>query len=148
MAKKAKQLKYKLLSIKTEQFTTIENIYKEEETTEINTIISFKSSSDHRIINSISKFSLLQKESVFLILEVSCSFGIKDESWMLIWNKSTDTTTLPRNFAILLAGLNIDTSRGILSSRTEQSPYKEVLIPILDISHYIISDVVITSIEG
>ena len=147
MAQKKTSLNYQLVRVKTEQFATIDNIFKEDKEIEIKTSLSFEHSTPLHIIKVFSKFELLQEGNIFLILAVSCSFEIENITWDNIRDKKNNNITLPQQLAISFATVNIDTARGMLVAKTQQTQYQNILIPLIQFADSIKDNIIIASVD-
>jgi len=86
--------------------------------------------------------SLIQKKSPFLIVEVGCHFNITTEAWTSFYNESRTELIVSRGFIGHLVMLTIGTTRGVLHSKTENTPFNSFLLPTLNVNELVKKDVV------
>lgn len=89
----------------------------------LTTTLSFKFDRESRHLACITKFDFLENENrLLMILEVQCEFAIHPDDWKE-FEKDTDHLDIPRDVLELFAVHTVGTSRGILFSKTEGTPY-------------------------
>ncbi|WP_233900639.1 hypothetical protein [Tenacibaculum piscium] len=130
---------FKLEKINTEQFAIIEDAYDNySEEIGLEAIVKFGVNSENTAINSIIKFQFEQNKKPFLIIEVSCEFGIEQTKWN---DFSKDKKVhIPKGFLAHLAMITVGTTRGILHSKTENTKFNEFILPTLNVSEMITED--------
>jgi hypothetical protein len=85
-------------------------------------------------------FDFKQNSSVIMKIVVSCHFGIGNDAWnsFIEGNK----VRLPIDFATNIFAITAGTTRGVLSSKTEHTPFSKFILPLLDVHNIITSDVI------
>ena len=134
------QLGFSIQGIKTEQFAVIEDNYNPKKETGLSTELQFKLDNENRQAGIFITFEFLQGKKVFIKLEVSCHFRIEEESWQSFKSENGTSITIPKGFLAHLAMITTGTSRGILFSKTEGSPFSKFIIPTLNVAEMITED--------
>lgn len=131
-------IKFAIKSISTEEFATIKNCFKEQETVGIETGYGINPSEHAVFVN----FSLMFKcqENPFIILKISCGFSIEEEDFLKFENKERNRILIPKGFLTHLTVLTIGTARGILHAKLEKSGFERFILPTLNISDMIQED--------
>ncbi len=89
-----------------------------------------------------TSFEFKQFQGLIMKIVVSCHFGIWNDAWSdFIHGNSIH---LPVEFATNLFAITAGTTRGVLSSKTEHTPFSKYVLPLLDVQHIITSDIVFT----
>jgi hypothetical protein len=138
------EISFKLHSIKTEQFAIIEDIYSEADPVQLESNYRFGSVVAEKLVAVFVNYKFKTPKGVFLIIEVSCMFGIKPDSWDSIYNGEKLVLILPKVIATHLLVLVIGTTRGVLHAKTENTPYNRFFLPTLNVSENIKEDIVIS----
>jgi len=60
-----------------------------------------------------------------------------------ICRRKKNSVTLPKGFAQQLAGITVGTARGILHSETENTPFNEYFIGLMDLKDIFTEDAII-----
>jgi hypothetical protein len=95
----------------------------------------------------IFEFSFKEEEKPFLKISVRCIFQIDDEGWATMVGKKKDKMTLPKNLMAHLYMLTIGTTRGILCAKTEHSPYNVHILPTVNASELVPTDIECSFLE-
>lgn len=141
MKNKITPVSFLLKGIKTEQFALFEEKYNpKSKDTKLGVNLKLKLDPNNLSVGIFMGFDLIQNKDVFLKIEVSCHFAIKEESWRT-FIKENNTIVLPSDFLIHLAVITTGTTRGVLFAKTESTPFSRHIIPTLDISEIIKEDV-------
>lgn len=142
MAVEKNKIGFALKKITTEQFAIIESSYKEGDLVDLKAGLRFGINFDNKIISVIFSSSLIQEKSPFLVIEVGCHFNVTEEAWNSFYNESKTELVVPRGFIGHLVMLTIGTSRGVLHSKTENTPFNSFLLPTLNVNELVKKDVV------
>lgn len=127
----ANNIGYALKGISTEKF---EAIFEPSGPVEINLAVSIKSNYDKRSIGLNLGIRFRENGNEFLKLESTCHFEISPNDWRGMSEPETGNVTLPKNFLNHLASIAIGTARGILHSKTENTPYNKFFLPLIDVA--------------
>jgi hypothetical protein len=125
---------FSLKKITTKQFAIIESAYKREEKITLETKLSFGVSFEEKIISVSFLTKFVQKEIPFLLIEVACHFEIEEMAWEKFLNESKTEILFPKGFINHLVMLTIGTTRGVLHSKTENTPFNSFLLPTIHVN--------------
>jgi len=142
---KNKQIGFQLINITTEQFATIPDAFDKsikEITFSVN--IDFGVNKEERVIASVVKIQFEQKKSTFLIIEISNHYNIEQSGWDEMNKDDKNKLIIPKDFATHLLILTIGTLRGVLHAKTENTEFNQFVLPTLNISELIQSDIELT----
>lgn len=131
---------FSLLRIKTEQFAAFDIESTKLDSTALEAAIRFGIDRSNRLVGVYTKITFLQEEKPFLLVEVRCDFQIEASAWQNLI-KDSGQIVLPLALAQHLGVLSIGTTRGVLHAKTEGSPFNNYLIPTLDVTQLVKSDV-------
>jgi len=130
---------FALVGIKTEQFATFDENYSEKAKTGLNTSLEFKFNKDDKLIAVFVTIIFEQNKKAILKLQVSCHFKISDDSFNSFCANSV--ITLPKGFMTHLTMITVSSVRGVLHAKTESTFYNKYLLPTIDITKMVKSDV-------
>ncbi|KXO01101.1 hypothetical protein LS48_01085 [Aequorivita aquimaris] len=147
MAEEKNKIGFSLKKITTEQFAIIESSYIEGEVVELKAGLRFGINFENHIISVVFSTNLIQEKSPFLIIEVGCHFNISKDAWESFYNESKTELIVPKGFIGHLVMLTIGTTRGVLHSKTENTPFNSFLLPTLNVMELVKKDVVF-KVEG
>ena len=134
---------FKLQGIKTEQFAILEDVFADGDSVQLESSYRFGANANEKIVVELLNYKFKTEKGAFLIIEVSCMFGIKPESWSQIYNADKSELTLPKSIATHLLVLGVGTVRGVLHAKTENTRYNKFMLPTLDVSGSIKENVTI-----
>lgn len=135
-----KEIKFNLIKVTTEQFAVLD-IPSEDQKIIFNSSFKFGLSFDSKRVGVFTNFSYLAENIPFLLLESGCHFTIADDYWEKISNNETKSVLLPKGFVSHLLMLSVGTARGILHAKTENTPYNEFLIPLINVADAVKNDI-------
>lgn len=139
---KDKQIPFNLIAISTDEFATIKDSYKGEDTVSLTTGFNYGvNENDHTIM---VKFSLTfdSNEQPFIILKMSCEFSIEPNSFVKFIDSKRTNIKVPKGLLTHFTILTIGTARGILHERLKNTDYKSFLLPTINVVDLIEEDVV------
>lgn len=136
---KDKKINFGLLALKTEQFATFEENYVKGEKSNINIGLEFKIDKDGKRIAVFTTFTFEQLQKVFLKIQISCHFGIDPKSWND--HISESKIVFSKNFMTHLTMITISSARGVLHSKTEGTLFNQFLLPMIDTTTLVNTDV-------
>lgn len=139
MKKENTQVGFALKGIKTEQFAIFEENYSPKKETSLGTELQFKLDQNNKQIAVFLGFEFLQGKKVFLKIQVSCHFKIKESSWSSLIQENK--LIVPKGFLAHLAMITTGTSRGVLFAKTEATPFSTFIVPTLNVAEMIKEDV-------
>ncbi|NVO09334.1 MAG: hypothetical protein HXX16_05155 [Bacteroidales bacterium] len=141
MASKIKDKEYivsfVLRGVQTEQFATIDNIFKNEDTIQIQANIDFGVNEESKIIGCIAKFQFEVQNQPFIIIGVKCNFEIEPKSWDSFISAETSSITFPKDVLCHLAVITIGTARGVLHAKTENTKFNQFFLPTVNVNNLI-----------
>ncbi|MCU4188647.1 hypothetical protein M9Q43_05645 [Flavobacterium sp. HXWNR29] len=140
-----KQIGFKIIGIRTEQFATIEDNLVEKKKIEVLTDLEYKGNTESNQIGAFVTFTFNAAKKPFIILQVSCHFQIAEDSWKECVGNTH--ITFPRDFMIHLAMITIGSARGILHSKTEGTSFNKFLLPTINVHELVKEDIVFNSIN-
>jgi hypothetical protein len=146
MSKEKNGVGFSLAKINTMQFAIIKDSFKEGLPVNIDLNIKFGLNVEHKVISVFFTFKLLQEKNPFLIIEVGNYFNIDGDSWSNFINENNNTITFPKGFASHLVLLTIGTTRGVLHSKTENTPFNKFVLPTINVNELIKNDVTLKTI--
>jgi len=142
MAEETNKIDFALKRITTEQFAVIESAFTDGKLVYSKVGLRFGINFENKIISVFFSTNLIQDKSPFLITEVGCHFSIKEEAWDRFYNQNKTEIIVSRGFIGHLVMLTIGTTRGVLHSKTENTPFNNFLLPTLNVNEIVKKDVV------
>jgi hypothetical protein len=130
---------FALVGIKTEQYATFNENYKDKAKIGLNTGLEFKFNKEDKIIAVVVAITFEQNKKAFLKLQVSCHFKISEDSFKGFCNDSI--ITLPKGFMTHLTMITVSSVRGVLHAKTEGTIFNKYLLPTLDVTEMVKEDV-------
>lgn len=146
MSKEKNGVGFSLAKINTMQFAIIEDSFKEGLPINLDLNIKFGLNVEHKVLSVFFTFKLLQEKNPFLIIEVGDYFNIDGDSWSKFIDVKNNSITFPKGFASHLVLLTIGTTRGVLHSKTENTPFNKFVLPTINVNELIKSDVTLKTI--
>jgi hypothetical protein len=136
------QVTFQLKGISTDEFATIKECYKEEESIQIETGYSFEV--DPESYTVAVRFSIMYKcnESPFIVLKLTCAFDVEKESFEGMFDSESEKYIIPKGFLTHLTVLTIGTARGVLHAKLEKSAFEKYILPTLNVADLIKEDMV------
>lgn len=134
-----KNINFNLLKIKTDQYAAFNENYNHNQIINLNTNLSFGLNQEDKVFLVSPKFTFEINKVPFLTIQVSCFFKIEDKSWGGFIKKKE--IIFPKAFVAHMAMITVGTSRGILHSKTEGTPYNELILPTLNVADMIPEDI-------
>ena len=132
--KKKVKVGFQLQNIKTEQFATIKEAYKEDSQISIKIGFNFGIFEEEKGLSCTAHVEFQSDERPFIIGEVRCDFGIQPETWDELIDSAKNQITFPGHFLQHMAVLTTGTARGVLHAKTEDTPFSNMLMPTLNIT--------------
>ncbi|HNX21221.1 MAG TPA: hypothetical protein PKG88_02555 [Bacteroidales bacterium] len=133
---------FALKTIKTEQFAIFEENYASKKETGLTTEIQFKIDQKNSQIGVFLTLEFFQMKKVFIKIQVSCHFKINEESWICFANKNESKVIIPKEFLAHLAMITVGTTRGILFSKIEGTPFSIFIVPTINVAEMIKGDAI------
>ncbi|HET6528041.1 MAG TPA: hypothetical protein VFG39_04760 [Balneolaceae bacterium] len=136
-------LQFNIADIATNEFAIVEEVFKADTEVGLSTFLDFGFNQENQVIGVEMKFQFQHEETPFLIISVTCAFQIESETWQSLTDEKEHTLTIPKGFASHLAVLTVGTIRGILHEKTRETPFKDFILPPINLTSLIDEDVVL-----
>lgn len=104
----------------------------------LNTQLEFGYIADARRVSCEMKFDFSSEETAFITMILRCEFEVFKDDWDAFIKEST--LTIPKSVLELFAVHTVGTARGIMFCRTEGTPFNYIIIPPINVSEMISSD--------
>jgi hypothetical protein len=137
------EVKFRIRKITTDQFATVDSVVVQEDSIKVNFGFGFGINEDHKIVGCNAKFEFSSNEVPFIILNVLCDFEIAPESWNSFINTELKSIILPVSLVTHMAVLTVGTARGVLHSKTENTKFNKYLLPTINVTESLRSDIAI-----
>ncbi len=124
------QVQFRLVDLHQLQFVSLANEWPEGDM-QITNQIQFNSDTENRRVNCIAHFEYKKNDITQLILAVQSTFEFAREGWSAMYQLKGDEWILPAGLVQHMAGLTIDSARGILAIRSEEANLPRLVLPIL-----------------
>jgi len=124
------QVQFRLMDLQQLQFVSLANEWPEGDM-QITNQIQFNSDTEKRIVNCTAHFEYKKNDITQLILAVQSTFEFAREGWSAMYQLKGDEWILPAGLVQHMAGLTIDSARGILAIRSEEANLPRLVLPIL-----------------
>jgi hypothetical protein len=139
MENKNEIVKFALTKINTDQFAIIENTFKQGDDVNVKIGLQFGANKENKIISVKVSIQFEQRELPFLIIEASCFFNIEPNDWTKLVPEND--IIVPKSAMTHFAVLTVGTVRGILHAKTEGTNYNGFVIPTVNITELITTDI-------
>ena len=137
--------KFKLVNILTNQFALIEEHFSEDvSTVQLSLNHKFGIDIEKRNIALKNQIRFLSDNQIFIIVEITCTFNISEESWVELRIEEKSDIVIPSGFATHLLVLTVGSARGVLHAKTENTKFNKYFLPTLDLSKSIENYIVFT----
>lgn len=136
-------LSFNLVGISTNEFAILEEVYTDSENVRMGTFVNFGHDREHRILGAILKFQFEQNEKPFLVISATCNFQLKKDAWESLLEENGQKIVIPEGFASHMAVITVGTIRGILYEKIKDTPFRDYIIPPINLTELIQEDVVI-----
>lgn len=138
----SQQVTFNLKGISTDEFATIKECYKEEESVQIETGYGFEVDPEGYTV--AVRFSIMYKcnESPFIVLKLTCAFDVEKESFEGMFDSESEKYIIPKGFLTHLTVLTIGTARGVLHAKLEKTGFEKYILPTLNVADLIKEDMV------
>lgn len=147
MKNKNTKIGFALKAIKTEQFAIFEENYPSKKESNLTCEFQFKIDKINSQIGVFLTLEFIQSKKVFIKIQVSCHFKINEESWTCFANENESKVIIPKEFLAHLAMITVGTTRGILFSKTEGTPFSIYIVPTINVAEMVKEDAIFDSSE-
>ena len=132
-------VKFALNGIKIEQFAILEENYDPNKIEiSLGTGLQFKIDNKNEQIACFLSFEFIQKEKIFLKIQVSCHFKIEKSAWNSFIKE--DNLVVSKGLLAHLAMITTGTARGALFAKTEGTPFSKYIVPTINVEEMIKED--------
>ncbi|UOB17875.1 hypothetical protein [Abyssalbus ytuae] len=132
---------FSLKKVTTEQFAIIESAFNEGEDVQFSVNAKYGINEKDKMVAVFVSPAFYQNKKPFLVLEIACHFKIDDDAWESFKNKENTKLTIPVGFIRHLIMLTVGTGRGVLHSKTENTPFNDFLMPTINVTEIVKSGV-------
>jgi len=136
-----KQIEFRLVGIKTDEFATFENEFSNDKEYVVNTNLAYSFYQNDKVVATHAKFIFMHIEKPVIVIAVSCFFNMLQ--WDDYFNNETNTLTMPKNFAQHIGVITVGTARGILHTKTEGTILNSLIIPSINVLELVPNDIII-----
>jgi len=140
MIKNDNAISFSLSEIKTDQFAIFEENYTENAEISLGTNLTFGLNKEENIFLISAKYTFEIRSKPFLAIQATCFFTIDDSAIKTFRNE--DKIIFPKSFVAHMAMITVGTSRGILHTKTEGTPFNKYILPTIDVAKMIPDDVI------
>lgn len=123
-----------------EQFATFPENYQLGRETQLRTGFNFVINWHNRILACRTEYLLSQEQTQCLKMELTVFFAVSQNLWDSFLNEKEKKITFPREFGTQLANITVDSARGILFAKTENTAFAPLIIPFIHTSDGIPDD--------
>lgn len=131
---------FKLVVITTDQFAIIEDNYNKDVDVKVQIGFRFAADEKQKLVAVFNKFTFFSNEKQFLLIEAGCHFAVSDDSWNKMLDKKLKKLTVSKGLLQHMTMLTVGTSRGILHGKTENTPFNQFHIPLINLDELIKED--------
>jgi hypothetical protein len=132
--------RFRMFGIHLEQFAILTD-KSQTDVLSMNTEVNFKYAEEGEKIACYAKFDFSEEQQRLMVLAINCEFEIHNEDFKEL--RKDGKTIIPKALLEFFAVHTIGTARGILFCKTESTQFNNVIIPPINVSELIQSDMVI-----
>nr|WP_322625023.1 hypothetical protein [uncultured Flavobacterium sp.] len=137
---KEKEISFRLIEIKNEQFAILEENYIDNSEVNLTTSLTFGLNKDEKVFSIVAKYTFDVNSKAFLTIQTTCFFKISDEAFEEF--KSKNKVIFPKEFVAHMAMLTVGTTRGILHTKTEGTKFNKFILPTINVATMIPEDII------
>lgn len=129
---------FRMRKITTEQFAILADSAPQSGLN-LRTDLQLKYNTSARMVATVMKFSFETETDKIMLLQVCCEFEVSEEDWK---KQITDgKVVLPKGLIDFFLVQTVGTARGVLHCKTEGTPFNALVLPPIDVSNIIKSDI-------
>ena len=136
---KSSKITFSLAAIDTVQFATIGNAPAITDNIEETITLSFTILEASRIIDCNFGYTLSKSKAAFITIQVVCSFQLAQKDFNKLLHAAV--LKIPVDAAQQITMHTIGTTRGILHSKTENTPFNDFPVGLIDIQDIVNEDI-------
>ncbi len=134
----AQNISFRLLKLNTDEFATFD-LGNDNANPDLTIDVSFSADLDRRVVFCKMGFRITDSTKVILALKTTCLFEIEEKSWNMNVVKE-EHFIIPKHILEHFCVISVGASRGILHTKTENTPFNKYIIPTLNITQLIHED--------
>jgi hypothetical protein len=136
-----KEIGFALRKINTDEFATVERDISEgdEVDVQLNVNSGFGINEGNKFIACFINLQFELDNIPIIILKINCEFAIEEGAWVSFISKK-GKIKFNKKFLQHLAVITVGTARGILHSKTENTPNNNFFLPTINVSEIILED--------
>lgn len=128
MSEQPVNINFRLINITTEEFKFNE-VEQDNGTLDLNFDFQFGVNNEKHLVKTIAKFKFLLDQVEVMEIGVSCEFEFEPTGWQFF--VKGEQLILPKGLLQELAMFTMNTTRGVLHSKTEGHKYNRLFIPMI-----------------
>lgn len=128
MSEQPVNINFRLINITTEDFKFNE-VEQDNGTLDLNFDFQFGVNNEKRFVKTIAKFKFLLDKVEVMDIAVSCEFEFEPAGWQYF--VKGEQLILPKGLLQELAMFTMNTTRGVLHTKTEGHKYNKMFIPMI-----------------
>lgn len=136
---------FKIKKIEIAQFAVFPEALDVSKNVQVNSQFSFDANIEAHVVRCKANFYYKQDDCLVLVLVVYCYFDIDSPS--LETFKDGDNYRIPVDFLRYMATIVVGTARGIIFTKTENTPINHILLPPINLVKMLDSDCVLLNEE-
>lgn len=124
-------IKYRLCNVSIEQFAML--FEPEGDRIAVDVSIMTKKNYGERALAVGANVQYIENGNTFLVAEVFCHYEIDETSWNELSSGCKKDVVLPEELMATFADIAVDTARGAICAKTENTPFSKYYLPIMEI---------------
>lgn len=124
---------FQLIAIHTEQFAIVEQEFDTNKPLEFAVNFNVAKNDAQKTLSVLFTTRFMDEDRPIMILECSCHFKLKEESWVQFKEQESNALIVPKTFITHLAVITVGTARGILHAKTEGTKFNGYMLPTLNL---------------
>lgn len=126
-----------MFKINVEQFAILADAPSE--SFNIKSSMKLDFSLENRNIRISMNFEFTDNDALMMLLKMNCEFNVHEQDWNSF--KNGDKIVIPKQLLDYFISQTVGTARGILYCKTESTPFSHIVLPPLDVSKMVASDI-------
>ncbi|MEZ4722907.1 MAG: hypothetical protein R2813_13620 [Flavobacteriales bacterium] len=140
-ASNKKDFQFAIANVSTEQFSVTPEEFRPKENVDVTIHFSFKLAAKEQMVGVFMHLSFHQQHCKLINLEVGCHFKVHPDTWPLLLDDKREKLKLRLHLALHLATITTGTARGVLHARLTGSPFAHLVLPAVDLTTMLKSDI-------
>lgn len=141
MSKKELPIKFSLVHIEDNQFSTFDEALENDKPIEQQVGFGFGVDMEKHVIAVSLEFILKKENNPLLKQQITCYFEIETNDFKTQLEQGNKVIVLPCDFGKHLAMITVGTARGVLFANTRNTPFGQFLIGLLNIDNMFNEDI-------